>query len=515
MIRTHLARWWLVAAIAMAGAPSGLRGQDESCRPFLDGPRLPFSGPDPGFRTGAQVLTAGCGSGLGGSIRLVPATALVRYRSGWAYDHNDGSLWTGRGLSVALAGGLGFERGPLRVVIDPTLALQQNRSFPTAGTSLRDPYEPIDWPQRLRDGAFASLAGGQSVVALSGGPAEVAASTENLWWGPARRYPILLGNSAPGFAHVRLGTRRPVNVGLGRLDAHVLWGRLDESPQFDTIQGNDHRLLTGFLVEFQPKLLTGLSLGIAGVQHNAWSNAKAKWLNLFTFPFNEEEYTEGNGLLSVIAHWRLEESDADFYLEWARDDYWVSINDLFAEPDRTQGYLLGFEKLVGPERAPFRLSWELVHLGNAGDILTQGFKGGVTGFYAHSTPSAQGHTHQGQLLGAAIGPSSNAQYFAIERLGPTRSLGIYAERIRRDDDAYYVLFAPTYQYTGYDIELTVGLKGEERRSAWTMEWEAALSRRKNRGFRGMEVENPYPWHFPVETNLAISARLFWIPSSAE
>lgn len=515
MTPAYFAAWRLAAFLALLGAAPELHAQTPRCRPFLDGPRLPVPGADAAFRTGARALTEGCGSGVGEGIGLVPATALVRYRTGWAYDHNDGALWTGRGLSLALAGGLGADRGPLRVVIDPTLTFQQNRSFPIAGTSLRDPYEPIDWPQRLREGAFATVAGGQSVVALSEGALEVAASTENLWWGPARRYPILLGNSAPGFAHVRLGTRRPVNVGVGLLDAHLLWGRLDESPQFDTVRGNDHRLLSGFFLEFQPKVLTGLSLGVAGVQHNDWSDAKSKWLNLYTFPFDEEEHTEGNGLLSVTAHWRLEESDADFYLEWARDDYWVDIAALFAEPDRSQAYLLGFEKLVGPETAPFRVSWELVHLGSAGDILTaRGYGAGVLGFYAH-TPQEQGHTHQGQLLGAAIGPSSNAQYLAIERLGPTRSLGIWAERIRRDDAAYYVLFAPTYQYTGYDVELAVGLKGEERTGAWTMEWEAALGTRKNRGFRGMEVENPYPWHYPVETNLALSARLFWIPSSAE
>ena len=327
MTRPHFGAWQLAILFTLLGAAPALHAQI-TCRPFLDGPRLPHTGPHSELRAGAQALTEGCGSGLGPGIGLVPATALLRYRTGWAYDHNDGALWTGRGLSVALAGGLGVARGPLRVVIAPTVTFQQNRSFATAGSSLRDPYEPIDWPQRLREGSFSTLAGGQSVIALSGGPAELALSTENLWWGPARRYPILLGNSAPGFAHVRLGTGRPVNIGLGLLDVHLLWGRLDESPQFDTIQGNDHRLLSGFFLEFQPKHLKGLSLGAAAVQHNAWADAKSKWLNLYTFPISEGEYSKGNGLMSVTARWRLEESDAEVYLEWGREDYWANFDDL-------------------------------------------------------------------------------------------------------------------------------------------------------------------------------------------
>ncbi len=119
------------------------------------------------------------------------------------------------------------------------------------------------------------------------------------------------------------------------------------------------------------------------MQHNTWADAQSKWLNLYTFPITEGEYSKGNGLMSITARWRLEESDADFYLEWAREDYWANFDDLITEPDHSQAYVLGFEKLVGPETAPFRLSWELVHLGSASDNITRGLKERVNGFYAH------------------------------------------------------------------------------------------------------------------------------------
>ena len=511
MIRARFTRWPLAALIVVIGAPAGLRGQDQECRPFLDGPRLPLPGPDPALRTGAEILTTGCGLGLGAGMGLVPATALVRYRSAWAYDHNDGALWTGRGLSTAVAGGLGFQRNHLRIVLDPTVAFQENRSFRLAGPDLKYPYgnANIDWPQQPRLGGFWTVSVGQSVIALSAGPAELALSTENLWWGPARRYPILVGNTAPGFANLRLGTNRAVDIGIGDLDVDLLWGRLDESAQFDTVSSNDHRLFTGFFFEFRPRIMPGLSLGVAGVQHNRWDESASRFLNLYTFSFNGElEHTKGNGLLSVEAHWRLVESDADFYVEWARDDYWADIQDLLTEPDHTQAYLFGFEKVVQGATL-LRVSGELVHLESSSPTFLSRGGSGRNRFYLHGqTP--QGHTNQGQLLGAAIGSGSDAQYLAIDRLGSARTLGFYLERIRRDEDTYYERFASKYSFLGHDLELTVGLTGEERRGGLRVQWEAAYSRRKNRSFIGMDGVN-YPPSFR-ETNLSFSARTFWVPS---
>ena len=139
------------------------------------------------------------------------------------------------------------------MVLDPAVSYQQNRVFKLVGNGgFRYPYQTLDWPQQPRLGSFWTFAPGQSVIALQAGAAKVALSTENLWWGPARRYPILLSNTALGFPHLRLGTSRTVDIGFAKLDLDLLWGRLDESGQFDAIVDNNYRLFTGVFLELRP-----------------------------------------------------------------------------------------------------------------------------------------------------------------------------------------------------------------------------------------------------------------------
>ena len=500
----RFSRFLLVAALGMAPA---LRAQLPECRPFLEGPRLPLPDSDPALRTGAGALSDGCAPV--GALGMTPATVTLSYRSAYPFDRDDGALWTGRGFATALTAGVRFEAGPLRVVLDPAVSYQQNRAFKLVGNGgFRYPYQTLDWPQQPGLGSFWTFAPGQSVIALQAGAAEVALSTENLWWGPARRYPILLSNTAPGFPHLRLGTSRTVDIGFAKLDLDLLWGRLDESGQFDAIVDNNYRLFTGVFLELRPAFAPGLSLGIAGVQHNRWDEARRFFVNLFTFPFNEEESTEGNGLLSVQARWRLTESEADFYAEWAREDFWLNLDDLLAEIDHSQGYLLGFEKIVRGPSTPLRLSGELIHLGSSPTFQSRGRISRVS-FYEHG-PVPQGHTNRGQLLGAAIGPGSDAQYLAADLLFDRRTLGVYLERIRRDEDAYFERFVQTYAFRGHDIEWTVGLTGEEIRGNMHIEWESALSRRKNRNFIGFDGVN---WNFLRETNLALTIRAWWQPEA--
>jgi hypothetical protein len=501
----RFSRFLLLATLGMAPT---LQAQLPECRPFLEGPRLPLQGSDNALRTGATTLSDECVQVSVFGVTI--PTMTVSYRSAYPFDRDDGSRWTGRGLTTAFTAGGRFEAGPLRVVLDPAVSYQQNRDFTLVGNrGFRYPYHTLDWPQQPGRGSFWTFAPGQSMIALQAGAAEVALSTENLWWGPARRYPILLSNSAPGFIHMRLGTSRAVDLGFAKLDLDILWGRLDESGQFDAIQDNDHRLFTGVFLELRPAFAPGLSLGIAGVQHNRWDEAGRLFLNLFTFPFNEEESTVGNGLLSFQASWQLKESEADFYAEWAREDFWLNADDLLSEIDHSQGYLLGFEKIVRGSSTPLRISGELIHLGASPTFQSRGQTKGRVSFYEHGLVP-QGHTNRGQLLGAAIGPGSDAQYLAAELLFDRRTLGIYLERIRRDEDAYFDRFVHIYAFRGHDIEWTAGLMGEETAGQMRIQWESALSRRKNRNFIGLDGVN---WDFLRETNLAVTMRAWWQPEA--
>ena len=60
----------------------------------------------------------------------------------------------------------------------------------------------VDRPQRFGDGAYARVDAGQSQVRLDLLGAAVGFSNAHEWWGPAQRYPFLLGTNAAGFPHV-------------------------------------------------------------------------------------------------------------------------------------------------------------------------------------------------------------------------------------------------------------------------------------------------------------------------
>lgn len=126
----------------------------------------------------------------------------------------------------------------------------------------------------------------------------------------------------------------------------------------------------------------------------------------------------------------------------------------------------------------------------------------------------QGHTHDGALLGAWIGPGSNAQYIAIDRLDPARQFGFFAERVRRDDDTYWRVHAPAYGFRGHDVEWTLGARAggwldlpavEAITGPLALSVEGAMSRRKNRNF--VRLDGGRTWEFLREWNYWVDLKL--------
>jgi hypothetical protein len=475
--------------------------------PGLAHPGLLYGGADAvGSR---RCLGEGSDSAASGTFRLLPARLDAEYRSTYPFDRNNGLLWAGRGLSAATSGGFVVSQGPLRLTVYPTIAYQQNadvRIVPSKlpGSVYRYPYREVDWPQRFGEAAFWSVGPGQTEVQATGHGLLVSAGTENLWWGPAERYPILLSSTAPGFPHLELGTSHPARVGIGAAEVHLVWGRLDESPYFDSDPADDHRLLTMVSVGFEPDLLPGLSLGANLLQHHTWDHPlteAAKVLILQT-----KSNTPTNAIASLVAEWRFLESGARVYAEWAREDYFLDFEDLVTEIDHSQGYLLGLEKLVAiSPAARWRLRWELTRLARAN---TQSNRDPRPTFYEHGRIN-QGHSNDGQLLGAAIGPGSNAQFLALDRANGRWMAGGYLERIRHDDDTYEDRFATTYGFRGHDIELTLGAYGVGGVGPLTLQLDLSASRRKNRNFLDLDGVN---WSFYRESNVALALSAWWSPS---
>ncbi len=173
------------------------------------------------------------------------------------------------------------------------------------------------------------------------------------------------------------------------------------------------------------------------------------------------------------------------YLEWARNDFSGSLRDFLLEPDHSSGYTIGFEKTLRGGDAVYRLRGEATHLGR---LLPVEVRASPT-YYVHSLV-VQGYTHRGQLMGAWIGPGSNSEYLGVDRFDRHGRLGIFLERVRFDDDAYFRLFGSQLGRTGHDVELTAGFSALRFVHDFDVGAALVLSRRLNRNFEvGRDATN--------------------------
>jgi hypothetical protein len=437
------------------------------------------------------------------------------FNSRYPRHRNEGTLWGGRGLSAALTTGVQLSWGPLTATFDPTVAYAQNRDFDLApdtgrGIDRRDlsPFAyawqngNIDWPERLGDKPFALFDWGQSRLGLEWRGLAAGVSTENMWWGPATQNPILMSNSAAGFPHLDLGTARPISVSLGHVELHVVWGRLAESAYFDTLPWNDTRLLAGLTAAFRPRWIPGLTLGAARVFHQIWDSlSTSDFLAIFQTPFKGGIADSANPsgddvrdqMLALSARWTLPDTGFEAYVEWARNDHNWDIRNFLLEPDHSRAYTIGFQQLLPGTRGRVRLRGESTTLGRPAPVLVRP----TPVYYTHHI-ARQGYTHRGQLLGASMGPGSQSQYLGLDRFDAHGRLGLFLQRIRFDDDAYFTSFrTATESYQRHQTELTLGVSAARFLGPLDVSAGVALSRELNR-------------HYVPErdvTNLAVDLRV--------
>jgi hypothetical protein len=445
-------------------------------------------------------------------ISPLPVRVRTLYNSAYPLNVNTGALWAGRGVSGSVAAGFDLDIGFIRASLYPSASYQQNLDFPMRAHGFPNRSEfayaghrNIDWPQRHGDEPFWRLDPGQSVVRAEGRGVTAGFSTENMWLGPAQRMSLLMGSSAPGFPHGFVATATPLRVPGGRFEAQAFWGRLTESPYFDGDATNDHRLIAGLSLSFEPAFARGLFIGANRMYLAAWDAGDLRGMLIDPYVDIRENPRGDNQLFSLHARWVHPAAGFEVYGEWAREDHWGPWSDLLLEPDHSQAYMLGFQKVGRLGTARLRWFGELAHLQSA--MPVRAGRGAIT-FYTHSELT-HGFTHRGQLLGAWIGPGSDAQVLGVERSTATRMTGVMIERVRFDDDAYYNQWARFYAQNGHDVSLGASLYHAEQYRTFLLRAGLGTATRHNRNF--IRFDGSHPGDFRTETNVHLDLELRWSP----
>jgi hypothetical protein len=374
-----------------------------------------------------------------------------------------------------------------------------------------NPYHAgIDYPTRFGAESFGTISPGQSYVQAAHRNFSVTFGTENLWIGAADRYPILMSHTAEGFPHVRIGTQRPIDLKIVRLEFQLVFASLNESDYFDGEGANDNHYFGVTMATLEPTFLPGFHIAVIRAMHDtasATGHGPGFYLDrVVSTPFGADaggNLPSDNAMGLILARWVHPESGFEAYAEWAREDTPGGWLDVLREPDWTQAYVLGVQKVFAKPERLTRVYGELIHL-----IESNPARAG-RGFFSYYThfKVRQGHTNRGQLLGAAIGPGSDAQLIGVDIFGATGRSALVIERTRYDDDTYYRTFARRWGETRHDAEISLAASRMQIFGDFEVEGGLMFSRRYGRQFLPLASEGPDL----VENNWQVRLAGSWRP----
>jgi len=427
------------------------------------------------------------------------------------FSINDGSLWAGRGFSSLMTVGVRANLGPLRVLLAPEFMYSENKSFPLppSGIPGRSDYAAlyhagpvsIDMPFRFGADPFTVVDLGQSAIWMPLGAFDVGAATENQWWGPGIQNALVMSDNAPGIPSAFVRTNRPLHTAIGDVEAKLIAGGLTESLYFDRDSSNDHRSISGVVATFAPRVEPTLSFGIARAVYSPAPTSQDIATHALDAlvrggtkrPDSTRTGTQAfDQLFSLFARWVFPQDGFEVYGEWARMLPPSSLRQFLVNPQYTQGYTVGMQFAGDVQRdVLLRLQAEVTFLdqtppSRAGDTLT---------FYT-SRAVPQGYTQRGQLIGAAIGPGGSSQFLALDYMPRWWDVGMFAQRIRWDEDVYYT--QPTgFAYFSHDVTALAGVRGTVRVFGSELHAEYSVAARVNflfqnlRGGFGPERSNDF------------------------
>lgn len=396
--------------------------------------------------------------------------------SGW----NDGAMIPAKGYQSMVTAGLFYKYGLFNIQLKPEYVYAVNPDFETfplsASSKIRQSHiyylNHTDNPDRLGEKAYSKLFWGQSRIALDYKKISLGVSTENLWWGPGQRNSLIMSNNAPGFLHFTLNTKKPIQTFIGSFEGQLISGKLESSnldvPEeqyivdginYKQIKSSDWRYLNALSVNYQPKWIPGLFLGLNRVfqiYHEDLGHSISDYLPVIT-PFQKNNLTDEDTkrrdqVASLYFRWFFKEANFEFYAEKGWNDHKANLWDLFESPEHAQANLIGFSKIFkfnSKSDRYMKLNFENTQIQQSADrIVRQAYSWYIHGLVWH------GYTNQSQVMGAGIGPSGNSQTIDCSLWNKENVWGVQLERFAHNMDFYYDAFTD-YKQKWIDLNLNL------------------------------------------------------------
>lgn len=401
-----------------------------------------------------------------GVFQVLPLTWQQQFNSDHPYGWNDGAMIPAKGYQTMVSSGFYFKIGPLSIQLRPEYVYATNPSFQGFETASRSTSETaayyyyylnlIDAPERFGNSAYSKWFWGQSNIKLTFGAIEAGVSNENLWWGPGIQNALVLSNNAPGFKHITLNTSRPINTYIGQFEAQIIAGRLEESGFLPLVtaaqstdsayyipKNNDWRYYTGFNINYHPKWIPGLTIGLTRTFNAYGKDVKSfKGYIPFFIPYSKVS-TSGmdagigdpfarDQLTSMYARWLFTKAQAELYFEYGLNDNSYNLADFAGSPQHSRAYIVGIRKLLpiaGNNNQHILIGTEITQLSQSIDRLIRD----AGGWYVH-TEVKQGQTNFGQILGAGTGSGGNLQSIELSWVSGLKKIGLQFDRYEHSVD---------------------------------------------------------------------------------
>jgi hypothetical protein len=512
----HLA-WWAACAVALGGASVAAAQTARDSARIASLPALPAIGNDADdrqrlaqlaglattdgylLRSPSSMLAAADSAPARRRWTLLAATHDLTYNSALPFSMNDGALWAGRGLSFAVTPAAMASRGRVRIVLAPAVLFMGNQDFAFFTepilTDFLPPQPPdrskyasrfnvrpysIDNPWRFGSEDYVRLDPGQSSLWVAASKLDAGVSSENQWWGPGVQNALVMSNNAPGFPHLFVRTGAPIRTRVGSFEGRWLVGLLSSSgffairpPPAGVAQplaesATDYRSISAIGVTWRLAAEPDLTLGFTRAVYapiSGWAKFPLRALDVFANtgrpndrPSSDSALKPGRDqLFSLFGRWLFPRDGFEAYAEWARTEMPASVRDWLVAPNHTRGYTLGLQwrQPTPPDRGGVRVQAEITNVERSST-----YKERPVGSFYTSRRVPQGYTQRGQVIGAAIGPGASSQWLAVDYVTPGWRAGVFAGRIRWNDDAYFFYPRPVWGgWCEHDVTVYPGVRG--------------------------------------------------------